>query len=91
METFKASKKMTKSILSVVKRWTDNIEECDGRNLSGVSITLNYRNEIEKEYHKSFWDYCEITIQDVAWDGTKNRFERDIYIVNHEGQTFFMS
>lgn len=82
----KASAKMTKAILKLVKPWTDNLEECDGRNLNGVAISIVYgEEEALKEAPKGYWDYAKVTIQDVRWDGTRNRFERDVYYVSHKG------
>lgn len=84
----KASKKMETAILRVVKPWTNDLSECDGRNLNGVAITLTYGNEAEKEAPARFWDYCEIVVQDVRWDGTRSRHECDCYVVLHDGTAF---
>ncbi|MBQ6870040.1 MAG: hypothetical protein IJO90_04615 [Alistipes sp.] len=81
----KASNEMQNSILNIVKTWTDDLSMCDGRNLNGVAITLNYANEATKDAPEGYWDYCEVVIQDVRWDGTRNRNERDIYYVLHDG------
>jgi hypothetical protein len=85
--TMKASAKMTKAILKLVNSWTDKLEECDGRNLNGVAISIVYgEEEALKEAPNGYWDYAEVTIQDVRWDGTRNRFERDVYYVSHKGE-----
>lgn len=82
----KVSAKMKKGIERIVKPWTADLSVCDGRDLSGVAITLDYKNEAEKEFNPRFWDFCEITIQDVRWDGTRNRHERDVFFVRHNGE-----
>lgn len=82
----KSSKKMQNSIQKLVKPWTNDLSMCDGRNLNGVAITLEYGNESTKDAPEEYWDYCEVTIQDVRWDGTRNRHERDVYYVLHDGQ-----
>lgn len=79
---------MTKGILKVVKPYTNNIEECDGRNLNGIAISIRYEDEVEKEAPANFWDFATVTIQDVRWDGSRNRNERDVYIVSHIGDTY---
>lgn len=86
MKNLKISAKMHKSIKRVVKAWTTDLAQCDGRDLNGVAITLKYGNEAAKEYNPSFWDFCEIVVQDVRWDGTRNRHERDVFFVRHNGE-----
>ena len=81
----RASKKMERSILQLVKRWTSDLSMCDGRDLGGVAITLDYGNEREKEAPARFWDYCRVEIQDVSWDGRRDRRCRDVYYVCHNG------
>lgn len=81
----KQSVKMMNRIMKIVSPWTNNLDECDGRNLNGVAITIEYKNESVKEAPARFWDYAEVTIQDVRWDGSRSRHERDIYIVCHDG------
>lgn len=81
----KSSVKMQNRIMKLVSSWTNNLDECDGRNLNGVAITIEYKNEGVKEAPARFWDYAEVTIQDVRWDGSRSRHERDIYIVCHDG------
>lgn len=81
----RASKKMERAILRLVKRWTSDLSMCDGRDLNGVAITLEYQNEREKTAPLHFWDFCEVTVQDVRWDGRRDRRERDIYYVCHDG------
>lgn len=82
------SKKMRNAILRIVRPFTNNLEECDGRDLNGVAISLNYGNERQKEFNPLFWDFCEVVIQDVRFDGVRKRDERNVYIVNHNGESF---
>jgi len=82
----KSSKKMQRAILRVVKPWTNDLAECDGRNLNGVAITLTYDNEMTKDAPRGFWDFCRIEVQDVAWNGKRDRGCRDIYYVTHAGE-----
>ena len=82
----KASEMMQSSVLELIKPWTNDLSMCDGRNLDGVAIELDYGNEATKDAPEGYYDYCEVTIQDVRWDGTRNRHERDVYYVLHDGR-----
>lgn len=85
----KTSKAMQRSILRILRPFTKDLAQCDGRRLSGVSINISYANESPKEFHRDFYDYAEIIVQDVRFNGFGSRHERDVYYVRHDGKYSF--